>query len=52
MKVLRLVPLVLLLASAAVAAPEGWLKTLEDGQDAAKKSGKPILAVTVWPQGV
>ena len=42
----------LLLAAPALAAPDGWLTKLEDGQKAAKRSGKPILVVTAWKEGV
>ena len=40
-----------LLAAAAPAAPEGWLRTMEDGVAAAKGSGKPVLVVTAWTDG-
>ena len=42
----------LLLATAATAAPDGWLTSLEDGLAAAKKSGKPVLVVTAWKKGI
>lgn len=32
----------------ALASPEGWHRTLDDGLKAAKKSGKPVLMVTAW----
>jgi hypothetical protein len=38
-------------AGAALAAPDGWHRTLEDGQEAARRSGKPILVVTAWREG-
>ncbi|MHC4913390.1 MAG: hypothetical protein ACYTE5_10415 [Planctomycetota bacterium] len=38
----------LLAAGGALAAPEGWHKSLEDGTKAAKRSGKPILVITTW----
>ena len=46
----RLLPSALLLAlvGTALAAPEGWHRTLEDGLKAAKGSGKPVLVVTAW----
>lgn len=43
---------VLLTAAAALAVPDGWHKKLEDGQKAARKSGKPILVVTAWKPNV
>ena len=33
---------------AALAAPEGWHRTLDDGLKAAKRSGKPVLVATAW----
>ena len=36
----------------ALAAPDGWHRTLEDGQKAARRSGKPLLVVTAWKEGV
>lgn len=44
--------LALLLAAAAVAAPEGWHASMKDGLAAAKKSGKPLFVVTIWPPDV
>jgi hypothetical protein len=41
-----------LLAGAALAAPDGWHTSIDDGVDAAKKSGKPVLVVTIWPPDV
>ena len=43
---------VMLLAGVAVARPEGWHKSMEDGIKAAKKSGKPVLVVTMWKEKV
>jgi hypothetical protein len=43
--------LLLALAPALHAAPEGWLKTLDEGTKAAARSGKPLLVVTVWKPG-
>ena len=40
--------LLLGLAGPALAAPDGWHRTLEDGLKAAKASGKAVLVVTVW----
>ena len=45
------------LATAALLAPEavaldGWLKKRNDGLEAAEKSGKPVLVVTIWKDGV
>lgn len=28
--------------------PSGWHKSLEEGVEAAAKSGKPILLITAW----
>jgi len=42
----------LLLGAAALAAPQGWHKTLDDGVAAARKSGKPVLVVTLWRTGL
>jgi len=42
----------LLLAGVAQARPEGWHKSMEDGLKAAKKSGKPVLVVTLWKEKV
>ena len=36
----------------AGAGAEGWHKSLDDGIEAAKKSGKPLLVVTGWKSGV
>ena len=36
----------------AFAAPEGWHPTLKKGLEAAKKSGKPVLVITLWKDGV
>jgi hypothetical protein len=41
-----------LLSSPAFAADEGWHKSLEEGRKAARKSGKPILVVTVWAPNI
>ncbi len=43
---------ILLLGGAALAAPDGWHRKLEDGVAASKKSGKPVLVVTIWKEKV
>ncbi len=40
------------LASTASAIPEGWHKSMDDGLKAARASGKPLLVVTLWKDGV
>ena len=35
-----------------LATPEAWHKNLEDGRKGAGKSGKPILVITTWSDGV
>jgi hypothetical protein len=45
-----LVALVLLATSAV--SLEGWLTSREEGLAAAKASGKPVLVVTLWKDGV
>ena len=45
---LRIPVCLLLLASAAIAEPPGWHRTLKDGVKAGQKSGKPVLVVTIW----
>ena len=42
--------LTLLLLGTALCAPEGWHRKLEDGVSAAKKSGRPVLVVTMWQE--
>ncbi len=51
----RLIPaaacfaLLFCLAPAASAAPpDGWHKNLDEGLEAAAKSGKPLLVITAW----
>ena len=51
--------LLVLLAAAAAAATaragdvfEGWHRKPEDGQAAAKRSGRPVFLVTLWADGV
>lgn len=46
--VVTLLALGLLAAAASAGAPEGWHDSLEDGVEAAGKSGKPILLITAW----
>ena len=41
-----------LVPAALLAAPEGWHKNLEDGRKGARRSGKPILVITTWSDGV
>ena len=36
----------------ASAVPDGWHGNLKDGLEAAAKSGKPVLAVTLWGPGI
>ena len=40
------------LAGLALAAPQGWHGTKQDGEAAARKSGKPVLVVTIWKEKV
>ena len=56
---MRLRPIVataLVFAAAAAAAAgdvfEGWHRKPEDGQAAAKKSGRPVFLVTLWADGL
>ena len=46
--VLALIGLGLLAAPSSANAPEGWHNSLQDGVEAAAKSGKPILLITTW----
>jgi hypothetical protein len=41
-----------LFPAALTAAPEGWHKNIEEGQKAARGSGKPLLVITTWNDGV
>ena len=41
-----------LLAGLVLATPQGWHRTKKDGEKAAKKSGKPVLVVTIWKEKV
>ena len=36
----------------AAAADDVWHASLDDGLAAAKKSGRPVLVVTLWPKGL
>jgi len=49
---MRATLLTLALAGAAFAAPDGWHNSMKDGLVAAKKSGKPVLVVTMWREKV
>ena len=42
----------LALLGTALAAPDGWHRSKADGEGAAKKSGKPVLVVTMWKEKV
>ena len=48
----HLLPLLLLLVAAPAFAADGWHRTRDDGLDAAKQSGKPVLVVTAWKEKV
>jgi hypothetical protein len=41
-----------LFPAALTAAPEGWHKNIEEGQKASRQSGKPLLVITTWNDGV
>lgn len=43
---------VLAAAASSLAVPEGWHRSLEDGLRAARRSGKPVLVVTAWPEKI
>ena len=43
---------VTLAAALDASALEGWLRSRDDGLAAAKKSGKPVLVITLWKDGV
>lgn len=43
---------VALTAALDASALEGWLRSRDDGLGAAKKSGKPVLVITLWKDGV
>jgi len=49
---MRTTLLTLALAGAALAAPDGWHKSMKDGLEAAKKSRKAVLVVTLWKEKV
>lgn len=42
----------LLVASTGALALDGWLPTREKGLEAASQSGKPVLVITLWGDGV
>ena len=39
-------------AAPAGAVPDGWHSSLDDGLKASGRSGKPLLVVTAWREGV
>jgi len=39
-------------AALDASALEGWLRSRDDGLAAARKSGKPVLVITLWKDGV
>ena len=41
-----------LAAALDASALDGWLRSRDDGLAAAKKSGKPVLVITLWKDGV
>ncbi len=41
----RIAPLLLL---AALCSAEGWHRQRKEGEEASRKSGKPLLVVTMW----
>ena len=41
-----------LAAAPDASALEGWLKSRDDGLAAARQSGKPVLVITLWKDGV
>ena len=41
-----------LAAALEASALEGWLRSRDDGLAAAQKSGKPVLVITLWKDGV
>lgn len=47
---MRILPALLLVGIAFGGTPEGWHKQRKDGEEAAKKSGKPLLVVTMWSE--
>ena len=44
--------LLLFAAAPKADALDGWLRSRDDGLEAAKKSGKPVLVITLWKDGV
>ena len=49
---LPLVLELLLHSAVGLAGPEGWHESLDDGLAAARKSGKPLLVITTWKDGI
>lgn len=49
---MRTLAVLSLLSAAAAASPQGWHRSKDDGIEAARKSGKPVLVVTLWKEGV
>jgi hypothetical protein len=47
-----LAPLAVLAAAAAVRAADAWHVGLDKAIEAARRSGRPVLAVTIWKAGV
>ena len=43
--------LTLLLSAPVGATPDGWHAAMKDGLEAAKKSNKPVLVITLWGPG-
>ena len=41
-----------LFVAADAAALDGWHRTREKGLEAASQSGRPLLVVTIWKDGV
>ena len=41
-----------LMSGVANAGADGWHASLDDGLEAAKTSGRPLLVVTGWKSGV
>jgi hypothetical protein len=44
--------LALLVLTGPTLAADGWHGSLDDGLEAARKSGRPVLVVTGWKSGV
>ncbi len=52
MRTLTALALTLIGTAVATAAPDGWHTSMKDGVAAARKSGKPLLVITLWGDGV